>query len=592
MSGSTFQYDSRARSKTARLLALFFALSVMLEGLFFSQEWLFFGFVFMGYMSLFCLRGKFNLESLTAEGFGWTDCLLLGMLIFSMFGFINPIRVKDGVIEVLRWGIYWLVYRLGIQISSDKAAKEFLKMCMQWIATIVAIFGWLPWIGDAGGRISSVLGYPNTTAAFLGAIILLSSRRKYVQIFLGISLLGTGSRAGVGLFLVVFLIQRLFLWLRLGHFPKLKYKPMECIGMIIFGVVASILVLRINKEAWDNLMAWGFSSSSWQERFVYFKDGVHLAINSWGIPKAGGWFAFPTIQHFPYWTADPHSSIIYILLNQGVLGLISMGIWCGFTLSKVLGTWKINRRASYLSTDTEELKAEVEIWSALVFLGLHSLMDADSSFGALGFLFWMIFGISSLSRARYFFSKQQLQIAAIGRSGMLMLSLSLCLVSGALLINQNLLEKEKIWNEQALKIINQDPNKSLSLWDTSLKWDTTQIEVRQLSAEALLKSGNIVDGLQALEEYLKWQSFEITAYEWAQSVAWDTAEIERLSNKPASATLYLWVEKIPQRIEEKSATLSSSERMLWKEYIKFKPTPHILLLSEFSRKRQLTLLPL
>ena len=605
MIGTTLQQVSRARSNTARILALFLTLSLMTHGLFFSQEWFFFGFALSIYG---LLSNSLGLKFVTGRpfAFGLTDALFLAMLLCSLLGVVHPVKVKDGFIEALHWGTLWFVYRLGVQISSDEIAKEHLVNYIEWLAIIVALIGWLPWVSKVAGRLSSVFGYPNATAAFLGAALLLCPRRRSIQIFLGISLLGTGSRAGVGLFSVILIGQQLLLRVRSHHIVLLDTlrqmfqakgirKNLHTRGLwaLSLGLAGTILMMLDNRAVWENLTAWGFSSTSWQERLVYFKDGKRLAWSARGLPQAGGWMAFPTVQHFPYWTADPHSSIIHILLNQGFFGTLCVGIWGAITLARARKTWVKNYVPFVSSEGGKGTNVEVRMWGALLFLVLHSLVDADFSFGALGVLFWTLFG--SLEKRnehpRLSFSMRNKLMLNLSSKGRLFLIIILCLASGSALLNPKLLEKEKIWNRQARLKYEQDPTQSMVLWNKSLNWDQTQTSGRREQAELLLKHGNTEVGLKAVEEVLRWQSFDLEVYEWAQSIVWDAAEMQRHTHPETAIRLYLWVESVPQKIEGRVTLLSLTDRLLWKSYRDFLPSEHIKLLAEYARQRQLTQLP-
>jgi len=590
--GPILQKISRARSNTARPLALFLAFSVI-DGLYFPKELLIFGLALSVYVLVFYSSRRFNLVPQMSSPFGLTDLLILGMLLFSLLGVLHPIKVKDGLIEALRWGIFWFAYRMGAGISSNKSEKQHLVHYIQWLAIAVAFIGWLPYVGKVGGRLSSIIGYPNATAAFLGAVLLLNPNKRLVQIILLISLLATGSRAGLGLFLVVLTGQQVLLgfptFLKLRH--RFDARHIKALCVIFLALVGTVLMLFYNRQVWDNLTSAGFSSSSWQERLVYFKDGISLAWNAGSVPQAGGWMAFPTIQRFPYWTADPHSSFIHILLNQGVLGILSVGIWMSYSFAQGWKYWGKNHRIS-LNTraESEEIKAQVRVCGALIFLALHSLVDADFSFGALGFLFWMLFG--SLQKREDHNHRTLLNHKLpvnMSSKGILALSLILCLLSGSALIYPNLLEKEQSWNSQAVLQRVQDPAKSKALWDMSLNWDQTQVGTRRKQAELLLAAGNTETGLKAVEEVIHWQPFDLGTYEWAQSIVWDTAEAQRRMAPEKAFMLYRWVEFVPRKIQDKVILLTPKDRLLWRSYLDFKPSEHINLLAEYARQRQLAL---
>jgi len=589
--GSSLQKVSRARSDTARPLALFLAISVF-DGLYFPKELLFFGFALSLYLLVVYLQSRYNFATEVSSTFGLTDCLLIGMFLLSILGVLHPINVQEGLIEALRWGILWFAYRLGVRIASEDHEKAHLAQYIEGVAIVVAFIGWLPYVSKSAGRLSSVIGYPNATAILFGVALLLYPKRKLVQIFLGMSLLATGSRAGVGLFLVVFTLQQILLGLPsfFKFRQRLKVSQLKALGAILLALVSSIVMFLYNKPVWKNLTTGGFSSSSWQERLVYYKDGITLAWNAGGLPQAGGWMAFPTVQRFPYWTADPHSSFIHVLLNQGVLGILGVSIWLSYCFLQAWRYWRIHHLQIKARLGSEETKAQVRVSGALLFLGLHSLVDADFSFASLGFLFWMLFG--SLRRrqepTRPFLLRSRLA-TYLSNKGMFVLSITLCLLSGTALLKPNLLEQAQSYNAQAVQQRENDPARSMALWQMSLNWDQTQVGTRREQAALLLREGSVENGLMAVEAVLHWQPFDLKVYEWAQSIVWDTAEAQRSMHPEKAMMLYHWVEAVPKRIEERVAVLTPTERSLWRGYPDFLPTPHIKLIAEYARQRQLPL---
>lgn len=594
MIGLSLKHDSRARSNKARLLALFLGFSVFIHGLYYPQEWLLFGFVLSAYVLSVHWTDRLDIRSKTVFNLCLTDCFFLGLFLFSLLGILHPVRLMDGLFEALHWGVFWLVYRLGVQISSDETVKKNLMRYIEWLAVAIALIGWLPWVSKVGGRLSSVFGYPNASAAFLGAILLIHPRRRLIFIWLAISLLSTGSRAAVGLFLIVFIGRQLLIDRGIQSKVTKMRKYSREIFRLLVGSAGTALMLYYYKPAWENLTVWGFSTSSWQERLIYFKDGVKLAWNSGGLPQAGGWWAFPTVQAFPYWTADPHSSFIHVLLNQGFPGIIGVGIWGSLVMAQAWKKWRNNRMSAKSGPELEETKFQLRVCSALIFLVLHSLVDADFSFGALGVLFWLFFG--SLQKRNdhlvSFFSKRDQLFYSLGKMCILSLCLIICLSCGAGLLNPALLKSAQIWHVQAVQFREQAPNKSSELWGRSLKWDQTQIEARREWTEYLFQTGNLDEGLISVKEVLRWQPFDLGAYEWGQSVVWEAAEANRQVHPETVIRLYCWVEDVPKMIEERLLNLNNSDRWLWQGHKNFLPTQHIQLLADYARQRQLTqLLP-
>jgi hypothetical protein len=214
--GSTTTQVSSARSRTVYFLAFFLASSVV-YGLYYVQGWLFFalGLAIYGLASYRSWKIQSPRELSIAVSI--TDVMFLLMIFCSVLSLIYPIRVKEGLIEIIRWGILWFVFRLSTMICRDEAAKQLLVQWIERIGAVVAVVGWLPWVTKIDGRMSSVFGYSNAMAAFVGAVLLLHPRRKMVRAFLGISLIMTGSRAGVGLFIVLYLSRQSLYWIDRWH---------------------------------------------------------------------------------------------------------------------------------------------------------------------------------------------------------------------------------------------------------------------------------------------------------------------------------------------------------------------------------------
>jgi hypothetical protein len=595
---STNAYQvSRARNSIVRFLALFLTLGVMTQGLYFANDWAIFGIAISVIFCLSLLR-QFKLKIKTGISYGITDIFFCLMLALSLLGLLHPVKIVDGFLETMHWGIYWLVYRLGSRISLDEAAKNSLVQRIVWLSIGVALMSWLPWLNRAGERLGSVFGYPNTAAAFIGAVLLLMPESIIVWIILGITLLGTGSRAGLGLFLVVLLLERLLLRIDLPrnevHFWKgyamtqagSKRASFVNKGLaVLFCAIGPFILISNKISALRNLAA-GFAASSWLERVAYWKDGIKLAWKVRGIPQAGAWMAFSTVQHYPYWTADPHSSAIHILLNQGILGILGTMIWIGLTMIQVRKLFG-KRLKDYLPLCAiKTSNFGIRAGGAVLFLSLHSLVDADFSFGALGILFWMLFGCLQ-GRAQFScfnFTIKNSPAVRLSYFGLIILCISIGLFSGTLLVKPQLVNYEISLNRLAQLESEKNPNHSVELWTKSLMWDQTQIRIRQEQSSVLFQLGNIDSGLKAAEMVLFWHPYDINAYEWAQSEVWKAAEREKLSRPETADKLYEWVENVPRKINEKRSGVSAIEKQLWRTYQVFQPSQHIKLLAEQAKR--------
>lgn len=595
---------SKARSSTERVLAFFLWFGMIVHGLFFTREWLAAGVIF-GFAGVWSAgagirAGRKPLQD-REEDLTKTDGVLLAMAAFSLFGLGHPVQATDGWLETLRWTIYWLVYRWARKVYSEQS-REWLIRQIQLLAVITAVIGWLPWAGlvwsspafPEAGRLNSWFGYPNAMAAFLGAILLIRPLNPIIRAFLLVSFLSTGSRAAIGLFAIVFAARSIVLNLSRKRWTKHElrnilfwvYSCLRLAGIMTAGALA--LSLFLFQPAWAHLWTWGFSSASWGDRLLYYKDGLTLAWLARGWPRAGGWLAFPTVQHIPYWTSDPHSSLIRVLLNQGVLAIVALGLW---GIAGLRQQWLKVRNGEGEITSGDR----AGYLSALLFLFLHSLIDVDLSFGALGIMFWLIVGIVSSDRAR------PLSKPAVGsylkalRGGgpKVILGLSFLLLGGCLtaLIQPNLFDQGRLYSIKAGALSVAKPLASIQLWQRAIDYDQTRGSWRQNLAELLFRQGDLTGGLKEVENVLAWQPLDLSAYEWAQGLVWQAAETGRIAGNAGSKDLYNWIMEVPARIKKRAQSISPFERALWPGYEGFRPSPHIELIVEYARKRAFTTSP-
>lgn len=586
---------SKAGSSKERILAFAIFLASLAHGIYFTHEWLGFGVLIFAY-ALWQQKGSFR-EAARPVVWTITDTFFMVMLGLTIWGLWQPVKVAEGLLGICRWSTLWYVYRWAREISYDSQAGHRLIYWIQITAVLLAGAGWFIEIvnvlgrtEDVLGRLSSWLGYSNSAAAFLGAVLLLKPRSFSLCLFLGISLLSTGSRSAIGLYVFVSILDYLVRFFR----NKKKYKPQEFFYGVFSGrnwsyvlgkwilIIAAGLALSalLFKPAWVHLAEWGFGNSSWGARLLYYQDGFKLAWIFRGLPHAGGWSAFPTVQQIPYWTADPHSSFITILLNQGIPGFLSILLWIILVL-----------RNKFLGSSKTVLKS-ANLFAPLVFLVLHSLVDADFSFGILGILFWILFGLESeqfsSTEIKQSYFKPLKFLKPLKRLVPLVFATLLLTGSLSLALRPNLLNLGEHWSLKAKSLSGEDPSLSITLYHKSLFWDKTRAAWQRQLAELEFQQGNIGEGIKQTENALIWQGFDLGAYEWAQSLVWQTAELQDNSGFNNSAGLYDWVENVPARIESKRLSVNENKRWLWQGSASFRPTPHIILLADYARQRQFT----
>lgn len=383
--------------KRENAFALFLFLSCICHGMFFAREWLIMGTVFLVYVGVDLFCKKANLEfAHKPEG------IFLLMIGFSLVGLWHPIRWIEGWLDAFRWLLFLAVYLWGKNLSFDNQAKTRLLnkiIIMSVIFTLITSLPgsekiWPPAGLAEEGRFAAGFGYPNAAAAFFGSQIILLGKDRRIRVFslliLGLGFLAAGSRAGMLLLipcLLLVLMKRSAL--KITGMEKTTEKKSILTNSAVFSLFCMILCyIILSSDLWrwqaalEHLLNW--QATSLPERIAYYRDSIRLALQFHFFPQAGGWLAFPFVQNGNYWTLDPHSSFCRILLNQGLAGVIILGIWAGHGLRKYFAGFVKGKDLTVFCSKT-----------AALYIGLHSLVDADMSFGALGILFWFLVGINS-----------------------------------------------------------------------------------------------------------------------------------------------------------------------------------------------------
>lgn len=395
--------------KEENFLTGFLLIAVIGHGMFFAREWLILGAVFLAGSIFF--RWKEIPAYIVYSNRGavqiWQNpaIIFVLMIIFSLIGLLQPVRSVEGWLEALRWLVYLTAFLWGKHLGKDGQAKEQILERILWVSFIATILTWLPgsegiWPGADSPeeeRFSSSFGYPNAAAAFFGCQLLLLYKDRKIRflplVVFALSLANTGSRAAVVLFIFFAVILILKKQISLPQKTELGnlgfYKSISWVNCTKpFVLIAMILLLQQTVFSWqgplDHLFNW--TDTSLPERMAYYSDSIKIAWYANFLPQAGGWLSFPFIQTIPYWTLDPHSSFFRIMLNQGLAGVIILGIWA---LRGMKGYVVDLMKSSDLTTLAGK--------TAALYLGLHSLVDVDMAFGALGILFWLLAGLNSAS---------------------------------------------------------------------------------------------------------------------------------------------------------------------------------------------------
>jgi len=404
--------------------------------MFFAREWILLGLLLIIYSlySFVIIRQTNSLRPAGAkirEVLGTYQILVfLALSALSLAGLLNPIRKVEGWLEAYKWLVFLLAFLWGrsLTVSSEAGANLLNKILAGTL--LCALVTWLPgseniWLpagSPEAGRFAFSFGYPNAAAALFGALILLLLKDKKINLFyllfFALCLLATGSRAAVALLILCLLPvcgKRLALKSQENRLKDDREDKAESekteeneiadeallfykqavwqgfsagkifLGRVFLGLLLIVLghnVLLRFPDALQHLGNW--TDTTLPERLVYYLDSFKLAMYAHFLPQAGGWFGFPFVQTIPYWTLDPHSSFCRILLNQGLAGVI------------ILGCWALKGLRDYIQDLGKGLDlSRICAKTAALYLGMHSLIDVDLAFGALGIFFWLLVGLNS-----------------------------------------------------------------------------------------------------------------------------------------------------------------------------------------------------
>jgi len=609
---------SKARISKERILAFSLWFALFAHGLFYLREWLALGAALSIFLAWEVRRRRRGRRAPAAAAglvplwprpqFDAADALFPGLIALSLGGLFRPVKAEMAYWEALRWAVLWLIMRWGRAAAGPE--KSWLEKQVLWAGLVLALAGWLPWIAriwsaplwPEAGRLSSFFGYPNAAAAFLAAVLVLRPKFWWQRAVLFLALVDTGSRGAVLMYLGLGLLPEVWPGLRLclrrvvrrherwlpGQEFLARWPDPKRLVPRVVAAAAMLAAAVLFRPGWRHLFVSGFGTPSWSERLWYWQDGVALAAAAGGLPRAGGWLAFPLIQDVPYWTADPHSSLISVLVNEGLPGVVLLGAFLAVC-------WQRGR-----SGQSAERRRRRR---ALLLLFGHSLVDADFSFGVLGVLFWLLFGLEAgaggtrlaggaprrrserwevrLQRHR---GLAKLGLRALGfvLAGGVLVSVTLGLITAA---------RVSPWAQSVLasaqvQASGRQPGNGAVNWQQALAWDQTQTAWRRAWAADLLRRGDLAAGLQQLDLVLRWDSWSLANYEWAQGLLWETAEILRDQGRAGSALLlYRRVADMPERVKARRESVPVRDRQYWQGYGAFVPTEHLEFLAETARRR-------
>ena len=129
------------------------------------------------------------------------------------------------------------------------------------------------------------------------------------------------------------------------------------------------------------------NTKSITDRLTYMKDGLKLSYQNlmFGIGGDGWKYREREAQSYNYYANEPHSYLIEILLEFGIIGFIA--------IIGILVEIFINFKNKFEKSETEEKEFNKTIFCVLLLIILHSIIDFDMSFLIIQITVFLLLGL-------------------------------------------------------------------------------------------------------------------------------------------------------------------------------------------------------
>jgi len=127
------------------------------------------------------------------------------------------------------------------------------------------------------------------------------------------------------------------------------------------------------------------------QRLSYYKDGLEMYKDHWLIGAGGGAWAllYGAYQNYYYVASEAHNYLLQVGVESGILGIISV-------LLLMISLLLIYRRYYKLLKQNDRLSIIPSfVFTAIVAMFLHSMVDFDFSIPALYMYFWILIAMFS-----------------------------------------------------------------------------------------------------------------------------------------------------------------------------------------------------
>lgn len=129
------------------------------------------------------------------------------------------------------------------------------------------------------------------------------------------------------------------------------------------------------------------------ERGIFYKDGLKIIRGHWLLGAGGG--AWPlqyfSYQSYLYWTTQAHNYFLQIAVECGIVGVIILAL----LLLSILFLFLIEYRTKR-DDDVKEKILHSAIFTAIIAMLMHSVIDFDLSLSAVFLLLWQLIGLFNM----------------------------------------------------------------------------------------------------------------------------------------------------------------------------------------------------
>lgn len=145
------------------------------------------------------------------------------------------------------------------------------------------------------------------------------------------------------------------------------------------------------------------NDKSYNTRIIFIKDGFNMFKDWWLIGAGGGAWSILNFkyQSYLYWSTQTHNYPLQVLVETGLVGFIMLLL---LLLSIVLSFIKLYKKSDYETHKEKVLNGA--IFTAVIFLFLHAVLDFDFSLSSIYLLVWVLVAVLNADIRKYFINEE------------------------------------------------------------------------------------------------------------------------------------------------------------------------------------------